>query len=160
MAGINTYTYVENNPVNLVDPLGLWSNGVETGAFSCLGCHNSWFNPSNIIYNAVRPNNMTPIEERQFSRICEKSDNPDPCQALKDAANKAIDAAFPKMEDMLMDKGGMFNGPGWITHAEGLRGRINNINAMITLGQKMGCDMSEQVIRTMQLQVPSSPRSK
>jgi RHS repeat-associated protein len=45
MGGVNTYTYVSNNPVNWVDPLGLWSNSADGGAVSCFGCHARWYNP-------------------------------------------------------------------------------------------------------------------
>jgi RHS repeat-associated protein len=38
--GVNTYTYVLNNPVNWIDPLGLFGSSVEGGS-SCLTCHNS-----------------------------------------------------------------------------------------------------------------------
>jgi RHS repeat-associated protein len=43
--GINTYVYVENNPMNFVDPLGLFGSNSE-GGMSCLTCHlRDWFDP-------------------------------------------------------------------------------------------------------------------
>jgi hypothetical protein len=107
---------------------------------------------------ASRPKDMTRLEERQFDRYCVRSD--DPCRALKDEANRAIDEALRKMENMNADRGGMFGNAGWITHGKDLTGRIDQINAIISLGQKMGCDMSAEVIRSMVLRVPNAPRPK
>lgn len=68
--------------------------------------------------------------------------------------------ALIKMENMLGDPLGLFGGPGWSTHASDLQGRINQINAIISLGEKMGCDMSAEKARARGLHVPSAPRPK
>ena len=97
---------------------------------------------------------MTRLEERQFDRYC--ADSGDPCQELKKEARKAIAAATPKMNDMLNDET-MFGTPGWNTHKTNLIGRIDQINAIISLGQKMGCDMSSEIALASALYVPNLP---
>jgi hypothetical protein len=101
---------------------------------------------------------MTPIEERQFDRHCNNTN--DPCKALKAAARAAIAAASPKVDNMLKNPGGMFGGRGWQTHSADLMGRINNINAIISLGQKMGCDMSDEIRLSNAIYVPTTPAPK
>ncbi len=61
---------------------------------------------------------------------------------------------------MLADRDGLFGGPGWMTHAGDLTGRIAQINALISLGQKMGCDMSAEIVRSMHLKIPTVPRAR
>jgi hypothetical protein len=107
---------------------------------------------------AKRPANMTPIQERQYDRHC--SNTNDPCKALKDAARAAIAAARPKVDNMLRDDGGMFGAAGWQTHSADLMGRINNINAIISLGQMMGCDMSDEIRLSNSIYVPTTPAPK
>lgn len=72
------------------------------------------------------------------------------------STNKAIDAATPKVNEMLNDTV-LFGTPGWETHGAGLLGRINNIDAIISLGRKMGCDMSLETARAAALFVPKTP---
>jgi hypothetical protein len=98
---------------------------------------------------------MTKLEERQFDRYCTKSD--DPCEALRQAARQAIVDARIKMNEMSTDKGGMFGTGRWDTHAAGVRGRIANIYAIISLGLKLGCDMSTEIALAKGLSVPNSP---
>jgi hypothetical protein len=114
-----------------------------------------------------RPGEMTPLEERQYDRHCSGSD--DPCKALKAAAVKAIVEARGKMNDMLGDTKlfqHAYDVPNfaltgmdstWLNHAVNLRGRINGISAMISLGQKMGCDMSNEIALASTLLVPNRP---
>lgn len=45
----------------------------------------------------------------------------------------------------------------WNGHADDLRGRLANIAAMISLGQKMGCDMSLEAALASTLFVPTAP---
>lgn len=66
--------------------------------------------------------------------------------------------ALLKMNNMLIDPGQMYGTDKWFTHADDLRGRIDNIFAMISLGQKLGCDMTEEVLATATLLVPSEPK--
>ena len=99
---------------------------------------------------------MTPGQERQFDRYCVGGG--DPCKEIKDAADRAIAAALPKVDDMLSDRGGLFGGPGWQTHRDGLAGRMKAIADMISLGQMMGCDMSDQIRKFGAVFIPTVPR--
>ncbi|QRN42178.1 hypothetical protein GDR29_05750 [Xanthomonas oryzae pv. oryzae] len=64
------------------------------------------------------------------------------------------------MNDMLRDKGGMFGTSKWDTHAAGLQGRLDNISAMISLGQKLGCDMSAEIDIFANLSMPRDAKVK
>jgi hypothetical protein len=55
------------------------------------------------------------------------------------------------------DPGKMFGTKGWTTHREDLMGRLNGINAMISLGQKMGCDMTQEIVLSTALYIPLRP---
>ena len=111
---------------------------------------------SEVAYSSVPRRDMTALEERQFDRHCVNSE--DPCGELKRETMRAIDSARAKMNDMLVDKSGMYGSPKWTTHANGLQGRLQNIAAMISLGRKMGCDMSAEEALATSLFLPSMPR--
>ena len=114
-----------------------------------------------------RPRDMTRLEERQYDRHCSGED--DPCKALKAAAVTAITEERGKMNNMLGDTKlyqFAYDAPNpaltgarttWLNHAADLRGRINSIAAMISLGQKMGCDMSQEIALASTLLVPNRP---
>ena len=170
--GINAYSYASGNPLSVIDPNGLagcrWVGLAlvcEWGPTPAIDPDNpnttspvwpSFRNPFDGMFATPRPKDMTRLEERQFDRVCAGAG--DPCQALKAEANKVIDAALPKVEDMLADEGGMFGTQGWRNHAINLMGRIDQLSAIISLGQKMGCDMSSEIVRASQLWIPSVPR--
>ena len=116
---------------------------------------------------AVRPDGMSRLEERHFDRTCKNSD--DPCASLKSAVRQAISQARVKMSAMQNDKtlyANAFSSPNpsvtgsqttWLNHADDLQGRLANIAAMISLGQKMGCDMSAEAAMASALFVPIAP---
>jgi RHS repeat-associated protein len=108
-------------------------------------------------YSPIPRREMTELEERHFDRHCVKPQNGDPCESLKAATRTAIIAAKVKINEMLTDKDGMFGKPGWVTHGDGLRGRIDNIRAMISLGIKLGCDMSLEIAMAEGMQIPGKP---
>jgi hypothetical protein len=110
---------------------------------------------SNAISGINRPKDLPPLEERAFDRYCR---NGDPCGALKAATMQAIQMALLKMNNMLNDPQKMYGTAKWFTHADDLRGRINNIFAMISLGRRLGCDMTAETIATATLLVPSEPK--
>ncbi|MGS0601948.1 hypothetical protein ACQEPW_005435 [Xanthomonas oryzae pv. oryzicola] len=99
---------------------------------------------------------MTRLEERHYDRTCVNEE--DPCKELKRATQQALADALIKMNDMLRDKGGMFGTSKWDTHAAGLQGRLDNISAMISLGQKLGCDMSAEIAIFANLSMPRMPK--
>ncbi len=115
-----------------------------------------------------RPNDMTRMEERHFDRNCANSD--DPCRAIKAVVMTAIAGARGKMENMYNDKtlfqhahsvpNPALTGTNttWTGHIDDLNGRTNNIWAMITLGRKMGCDMSAETAAAMTVHTPGAPR--
>lgn len=111
---------------------------------------------------------MTAKEESYFDKFCRTSD--DPCLAIKIQTNNAIDAAYEKMGAMQRDPQGLFrnaySAPNpsvtetnttWIGHKVELERRIAAVNSMISLGQKMGCDMTPEIIRSQGLYVPNMP---
>lgn len=51
----------------------------------------------------------------------------------------------------------MYGTAGWGTHASDLSGRLANIAAMISLGEKMGCDMTTEKVVAATLFLPSAP---
>ena len=115
-----------------------------------------------------RPSDMSRMEERHFDRNCANSD--DPCRAIKAAVMTAIAGAQGKMENMYSDKTlfkNAYSTPNptvtgtnttWTGHIDDLNGRTNNIWAMITLGRKMGCDMSAETAAAMTVHTPGAPR--
>ena len=103
-----------------------------------------------------RPKDLTRLEERAYDRYC--TDGGDPCGPLKAATMSEILSAKIKMNDLLVDKLGLFGSDAWFNHQDNLRGRINKIFAMISLGQKLGCDMTPEILATADLLVPSAPK--
>lgn len=167
--GNNPYLYVGGNPLKRTDPHGLGPEIVlcvfaGPAAPACAGIDViasglvlavgvASLNQPNVV---PRPQGMSPLEERQYDRYCSNSD--DPCSALKAEIRRAITQARVKMAAMQQDKGGLFGTIGWTTHATDLAGRLNAINAMISLGKKMGCDMGAEMQLLSSLVVPRSPR--
>lgn len=80
-----------------------------------------------------------------------------PCSELKRATIKAIAYARMKMDAMVVDESGMFGGSRWGAHAADLRGRLDNIAAMISLGPKLGCDKDAEIAAAAGLSLPSGP---
>lgn len=119
------------------------------------------------VMSKTRPPGMSSLEERHYDRKCANSQ--DPCVALKASAQKAIAQAKVKMNNMLYDTvlyKYAYNTPNpavtgtnttWMGHADDLDGRISNIWAMISLGRKMGCDMSAETAAAMTLLTPGAP---
>lgn len=66
--------------------------------------------------------------------------------------------ARQKINDMLIDKGSLYGGPGWVTHRGNLSGRLMAIMNMINLAKKMGCDVSAEEAAASTLFIPLSPR--
>ncbi len=101
---------------------------------------------------------MDKYEQRAWSNYCMGED--DRCASLKEATNRALDIAEIKMEDMLADVEFMYPGIEWGNHYKNLLGRWKAIRGMISLGEKMGCDMSAERARFNRLMVPNAPRPK
>jgi hypothetical protein len=111
---------------------------------------------------------MSPKEERYYDRHCVGEE--DPCAAIKAAVQAAITGADGKMNNMMNDPSNLyeyaystpnFGATGsrttWRNHANDLDGRIGSISAMISLGKKMGCDMTQEEILAASLYVPRAP---
>ena len=173
--GLNTYSYAGQNPLSHVDPYGLdFADAITIAPSALLTAMldtpapgpadaaavamiiGALMIPGDAAQYAVRPSNMTKDEESKFDIICKNAE--DPCDELKKKVKEAINAARVKVEDMLVDKNSLFGQPGWGTHTAGLAGRIKQINVMISLGIKMGCDMSQEIIDAATLYIPSAPR--
>lgn len=148
------YLYVNGNPLNLADPSGNQAIVVRglAGLAACL------LDPpcaAGLATLAVEIGQVLDrLEKRQYDRYCRGPN--DPCMALKAAAQQAISAAVVKMNNMFNDQN-LYGTMGWKTHGDDLSGRINNINAIISLGIKMGCDMSSEIAAASVLHVPSIP---
>ncbi len=93
----------------------------------------------------------------------------DPCAALKAATNQAINDARGKMNKMLNDTTlykNAFAIPNpsvtgtnttSVGHGDDLNGRIAKIWTLISLGRKLGCDMSSETAAASSLLVPGAP---
>ncbi|MCM5681571.1 type IV secretion protein Rhs [Schlegelella sp. S2-27] len=177
--GINTYVYTFNRPTAWTDALGLapdldrdFSNPVIGIPNPSITAQHDLARRAQLAWNAMmgqpRPKNMTPKEEGLFDKYCANSG--DPCSEIKNATNRAIDMAYQKMGHMQRDPGNLFgnaySSPNpsitgtattWIGHQRDLIHRIETINSMISLGQRMGCDMTPEIIRAMGVHVPNTP---
>ncbi|PJO36199.1 hypothetical protein CTI10_024000 [Delftia acidovorans] len=168
--GWNRFGYVGGDPLGASDPMGLMPQCRWLGLV--MHCSNvnhpipGYENPSNPPWSwgnggitenmgVPRPSDMTRLEERQWDRHC--NGNPDPCGSLKNAVRIAIGMAMTKKKNMELDPSGLFGTIGWGTHATDLAGRIGNINAMIGLGEKLSCDMSQEKILAQTIYIPNRP---
>jgi hypothetical protein len=66
--------------------------------------------------------------------------------------------ALLKMNSLLTDPLKMYGTQAWFNHQDDLRGRLANINAMISLGQKLGCDMTPEILASTPLYIPPAPK--
>ncbi|WP_408952764.1 RHS repeat-associated core domain-containing protein [Lysobacter sp. Hz 25] len=184
--GISTYSYVGGSPLTSIDPFGLEittadaycvrygpaacaevmapkppvnlaPSALGSGLAASIWCWATGCTvPGGAAYSPVPRRELTKLEERQFDRYCVGSE--DPCEELKKATRAAIAAARVKMNAMLIDRDKMYGKTGWVTHTADLKGRLDNIAAMISLGQKVGCDMSAEIALATDLFLPSVPR--
>jgi RHS repeat-associated protein len=113
--GINTYGYVNGDPLKYIDPLGLFGQSVE-GGFSCLSCHNGWLTG---YYQKEYPNTgdlQKDIERgannEEYKRVCDEPPPPDltdPCERAKWELNKAKRCKAAREENTRRWWGGVDN---------------------------------------------------
>ena len=179
----STYAYVNANPIMAIDPEGLAgaipiTSPLGGGIGIVIGIspiaqpgspeNNSWVNNAynsidsglTALANAIAGKdfvNLPPLEKRAYTRYCR---NGDPCIELKLATQQAIQMALLKMNNLLNDPEKMFGTQAWVNHTDDLRGRIDSILAMISLGRKLGCDMNAEIIASTPLFIPTEPLPK
>lgn len=158
--GTNPFNYVGGSPLHYVDPFGLFTDSVTmTCARNPSFCAELGINTAGGVAAAIamsRPSNMSKLEERAYDRYCNNDD--DPCKALQAQTDKAIADAKTKMKDLLRDKDSLYGKQGWTNHTNNLKGRIAAIEAMISLGEKMGCNMFKQKMAAKRLGIPDAPK--
>lgn len=184
--GPNNYAYASSSPLRYIDPMGLEPDGwgclaggvIGTTIGAIVGGAICWETGPGLLVCAGEgaalgggllgcaagmatpwpQDELTSLERRAFSRHCLMS--LDPCADLKAAAQTAIFQARIKMTAMLVDNDKMYLNhfaTKWTNHANDLRGRLDSIAAMISLGQKMGCDMSDEILNAATLFLPLKP---
>ena len=176
--GVNTYAYVGANPLLVVDLLGLQASLPGIPGMPPLPPQAIPGTPENrqlviSTSNAISAasdwiRSLSPAESSRYDRTCKGSD--DPCNALKATAQRAIADAQGKMQKMRIDSSALFKNAystpnpdvtgtstTWIGHARDLDGRIGAIWDMISLGRKMGCDMSLETAAATSLLTPGAP---
>lgn len=157
--GLNRYGYVRGSPLSSTDSMGLFPDSVTmTCARNPAFCAEAGIVVAGTAaaMSIPRPRNMTSKEEGIYDKYCNNSE--DPCKTLKEQTDQAINYAKDKMRNLLKDKNNLFGTQGWTTHINDLNGKIGRINNMISLGEKMGCDMTAQRLASKELAVPDAPR--
>jgi RHS repeat-associated protein len=147
---VNPYLYANADPVNMIDPLGLFQlpaapnplllraapqATVLYGVALTLAAANQWA--------MCRPTiPFTPKEESRIARL--KPDPNDPCPDIKAAVQDALRSFEEEVSNFAIDYDGLTGKPGRITHLNDLRGRVQRIRDLISAGEKLGCNMSAE----------------
>jgi RHS repeat-associated protein len=176
----STYDYVNGQPTRYTDPNGLQvipmppppillppARGSDIPQPPSVGP--SIGNPIDWMFKNRKPRWITGKQESYWDAAqCQEGD---PCQQLKSYIKQEIRGARTKQGNMFADEKKLFSNaystpnpavtgsPGtWVGHVDDLSGRIGRINNMIAMGQRMGCDMSEEISMLNGLYVPNAPR--